>query len=56
MCVGIAPHHFRLDDNRSRPVNELTEPDENVIDAAESCPTESILVRDGAGNLIAPQF
>jgi ferredoxin len=54
--VGISPRRFRLDDNRSRPVSELTEPDEDVIDAAESCPTESISVRDSAGNLIAPQF
>ncbi len=56
VCVGTAPRHFRLDDDRSRPIKEVTEPDDLLLEAAESCPTESIMVRDAAGNLLAPEL
>jgi ferredoxin len=55
MCTAIAPQHFRLDQNRSRPLREVAEPDQAVLDAAESCPTEAISVRDGGGRLLAPE-
>ena len=54
MCVGTAPSLFRLAGDRSRPVNERVEPDEAVLDAAETCPMEAITVRDGSGQLLAP--
>lgn len=55
MCAALAPEHFRLEENRSRPVRELADPDDRVIDAAESCPTEAITVRDAGGRLVAPE-
>jgi ferredoxin len=55
VCVGTAPSRFRLEGGRSQPVDELVEPDPAVLDAALVCPTEAIIVRDGAGNQLAPQ-
>jgi ferredoxin len=47
MCVGIAPERFRFDDEQhSRPVSELIDNDEMVLDAAASCPVEAISVTD----------
>jgi len=54
VCIGTAPRYFRLDDNRSRPIAENVDPDEDVLAAADTCPTESIIVRDAAGNQLAP--
>lgn len=55
MCAGIAPEHFRLTGRRSRPVNEQIAPDEDVIEAGESCPVEAILVRDArTGEVLVP--
>jgi ferredoxin len=55
MCVGTSPDFFRFDeDDKSRPVAEVVDRDEAVIDAAESCPVEAILVRDAAGGVVAP--
>jgi len=56
VCAGTAPAHFRLDDGAARPVDESPEPDDVLLDAAESCPTESITVRDSEGNLLAPEW
>jgi ferredoxin len=55
VCIGTAPHHFRLDDNRSRAIAEIVDPDDDVLAAAEMCPTESITVYDAAGHLLTPQ-
>ena len=47
MCVGTAPTRFRFDESgHSSPVRELTEPDDQVRDAAVSCPVEAILLTD----------
>jgi ferredoxin len=55
MCAAMAPKHFILDGPHSRPLLDETDPDDDVIDAAESCPVEAITVRDAAtGELIAP--
>lgn len=55
MCAGIAPAHFRLVDNRSRPVNDRVGRDDLVLDAGENCPVEAILVRDErTGAVLAP--
>ncbi len=55
MCTSIAPDHFRLDGGRSTPVRAEVEPDDAVVDAAESCPMEAILVRSADGTVLAPQ-
>jgi ferredoxin len=56
MCTGTAPRHFRLGrDERSQPVEAEIEPDEDVIDAALSCPMEAIVVTDTAtGEVLVP--
>lgn len=55
MCTGIAPGHFRLEGNRSRPVDEFTGEADAVLDAAENCPVEAILVRHAeTGARLAP--
>jgi ferredoxin len=56
VCVGTAPHYFRLDDDyRSQPISEVVDPDDLVLAAAESCPTESIIVHDAEGHQLAPE-
>ncbi|MFI9503520.1 ferredoxin [Nocardia sp. NPDC052566] len=56
VCLGMAPEHFGFVDQRSSPKAELVEPDERVIDAAESCPIEAILVRAAStGEILAPE-
>ncbi|MDT5035405.1 MAG: ferredoxin [Micromonosporaceae bacterium] len=56
VCAGVAPGHFRVDAGTARPLAELIEPDDAACDAAESCPTEAITVRDAAtGDLVAPE-
>ncbi|MER5262885.1 ferredoxin [Actinosynnema sp. NPDC002837] len=55
MCTSIAPDHFRLDGGTATPVKPEVEPDDAVVDAAESCPMEAILVRSSDGTVLAPQ-
>ncbi|MBB5913847.1 ferredoxin [Nocardia transvalensis] len=55
LCAATAPEHFVIVDGRSRPVAERAEPAEAVVDAAESCPIEAILVRADDGRVIAPE-
>ncbi|QQQ77672.1 ferredoxin [Saccharothrix sp. 6-C] len=56
MCTSIAPDHFRLDGGTATPINSGVDPDDAVIDAAESCPMEAILVRSSDGTVLAPQL
>jgi ferredoxin len=45
--LGIAPGRFRFDESQhSSPVRALTEPDDQIRDAAVSCPVEAILLTD----------
>jgi ferredoxin len=56
MCTGTAAAHFTLVDGYSTPVAESVEADESIIDAAESCPVEAILVRAAeSGQILAPE-
>ena len=54
VCAATAPHRFRLDDGKSRPIQEDIEPDDIVLDAADTCPAEAITVHDAAGHRLAP--
>lgn len=56
MCMGTAPGRFRFDESQhSRPTRALTEPDDQVRDAAASCPVEAILLTDaGTGQPVPP--
>jgi ferredoxin len=56
MCVSVAERFFELRDGYATPVEPETDPDEDVVEAAESCPLEAIKVHAVAdGRLIAPQ-
>ncbi|HKN53838.1 MAG TPA: ferredoxin [Amycolatopsis sp.] len=54
ICAATAPRHFRLDDGKSRPLQEDIEPDDIVLDVADTCPAEAITVYNAAGHRIAP--
>ncbi|MFC9438621.1 ferredoxin [Nocardia sp. NPDC057030] len=56
MCTGLAPEHFTLVDGRSSPIAEVVQPDDLLIDAAESCPIEAILIRAAdTGEILSPE-
>ncbi|WP_067895718.1 ferredoxin [Nocardia vaccinii] len=56
MCTGTAAAHFTLVNGYSSPVAESADPDESILDAAESCPVEAILVRAAdSGKVLAPE-
>ena len=49
VCLGTAPGRFRFDaSEHSTPVRALTEPEEQIRDAALSCPVEAITLTDAA--------
>jgi ferredoxin len=56
VCVGSRPDRFQLRDDRSWPVQDEVDPDESLLDVAESCPTQSISVHDADGKLLAPDY
>lgn len=54
ICESIAEDRFCLDTGVSQPVAEEIDPDDAVLEAAESCPAGAISVRNAAdGTLIA---
>jgi ferredoxin len=56
ICAGTAPGHFTLVDGTSRPTRRETDPADQAVDAAESCPVEAISIRDKeTGEMLAPQ-
>jgi ferredoxin len=54
ICAATAPRRFRLEDGKSRTLQEDTEPDDDVLDVADMCPAEAITVYDTAGHHLAP--
>ncbi|MFF3751570.1 ferredoxin [Streptomyces sp. NPDC002018] len=55
VCAGMAPDFFVLgDEDRARPLAGRLEPDEVVLDAADSCPAAAITVTEG-GREIGPR-
>ncbi|MEV5377605.1 ferredoxin [Streptosporangium nondiastaticum] len=56
MCAGSAPGAFALDaGHRSRPLAEETDPSEEVLAAAETCPVEAITIsRPDTGETVFP--
>jgi ferredoxin len=56
MCTSMAPKHFRLTAGHSEPIESEIDPEDDVVDAAESCPVEAILVTAADdGRVIAPE-
>jgi ferredoxin len=52
----MAPKHFQLTGGLSAPVESEIDPEDDVVDAAESCPVEAILVAAADdGRVIAPE-
>ncbi|GLU48774.1 ferredoxin [Nocardiopsis ansamitocini] len=56
MCTGAAPDHFEFDfdDGMARAVAAEVAPDDSVVEAADACPVEAILVRSADGTVVAP--
>jgi ferredoxin len=55
LCAGSRPDRFALEGQTARPVDRRIEPEDGVLDIAETCPTEAISVRDEDGTLLAPE-
>jgi ferredoxin len=54
VCAATAPNHFRLDDGKSRTIQDDIDPDDIVLDVADTCPAEAITVHDATGHRLAP--
>ncbi|MGI5404025.1 ferredoxin [Streptomyces sp. CA-135486] len=56
ICTAQAPRYFTVDDKlRTRPVDELVDPDGELIEVAEACPAEAISVTDqSTGRPVVP--
>jgi ferredoxin len=48
LCAGLAPHRFTLAGGRSQPPAGPVDADDVVLDAAECCPMEAIILTDAA--------
>ncbi|MER7330530.1 MULTISPECIES: ferredoxin [unclassified Micromonospora] len=46
ICAGTAPGHFVLVDGLSHPLAERVAPDDALVDAADSCPMEAVIVSE----------
>lgn len=55
ICAGTAPDVFRLEGERSRPVQEEIEPQEAALDAADSCPALAITLRTESDEIVGPR-
>jgi len=54
-CVTVAPGVFQLDEeNKAYIVDQKGADDETILLAAQSCPTQAIIVYDNEGNQIYP--
>jgi ferredoxin len=54
-CVAIAPTVFELDDQNTAVVLDPSSVDEETLmEAAESCPENAIIVEDNEGNQLYP--
>ena len=54
-CVAIAPTVFKLDDqNKTVVLDPASVNEEILMEAAESCPENAIIVEDDEGNQLYP--
>lgn len=54
-CIAVAPGVFQLDgENKAVVYNDKGADDETILLAAQSCPTQAILLFDEEGNQIFP--
>jgi ferredoxin len=56
MCSSVAGRYFELSGGYSRALADEVDPDQDIVDAAEGCPVEAILVTAADdGRTIAPE-
>ena len=55
LCAATRPDAFVLDGVAAEAVRPEVEPDEELLDVADSCPALAIEVRDAAGKEIGPR-
>ncbi|MGH3863824.1 ferredoxin [Actinokineospora sp.] len=53
LCAGIAPDHFTLEGVSAVANTPEVEPDDDVLEAAESCPAMAISVTENGRDLLA---
>jgi ferredoxin len=54
-CVAAAPTVFKLDkDNKAVVLKPVSVDEDTLMDAAESCPVDAIIVEDDNGNQLYP--
>ena len=54
-CVAIAPTVFKLDDESTAVVLDPSSVDDDtLLEAAESCPQNAIIIEDDEGNQLYP--
>lgn len=54
-CVAVAPTVFELnEENKANVLNSNSVDDNALLEAAESCPQNAIIVDDDAGNQVHP--
>ncbi len=54
-CVALAPTVFELDDDNKAVVLDLSSVDDDILlEAAESCPYDAIIIEDDEGNQVYP--
>ncbi len=54
-CVAVAPTVFELnEENKANVLNSNSVDDSTILEAAESCPQNAIIVEDDAGNQVHP--
>ena len=54
MCVALAPERFSLDGDHAVAITADAEPDDVLLDAADSCPATAITITDN-GTEIGPR-
>jgi ferredoxin len=50
-CVGMAPDLFSIEDGVARPIHDVVDASEELLDVAASCPVEAILISPDEGGL-----
>jgi len=54
-CVAIAPTVFKLDEeNKAVVLDPSSVDDDTLLEAAESCPENAIIIEDGEGHQLYP--
>ena len=54
-CVAIAPTAFKLDEeNKAVLLDPSSVDDDSLLEAAESCPANAIIIEDDQGNQLYP--